>query len=58
MTSKSPSSNDLLLKQEKEKDTSDNNQDVTENKSDEPSHIMTGDYAALMETNGKECEIY
>ena len=22
----------------------------------EPSHIMTGEYAALMETNGKECE--
>jgi len=24
--------------------------------SPEPSHIMTGDYAILMETNGKECE--
>lgn len=24
--------------------------------SPEPSHIMTGEYAALMETNGKECE--
>jgi|UniRef100_A0A6C0IYY9 flagellar biosynthesis GTPase FlhF len=70
MTSKSPSSNDLLLKQEKEKDSSDlndknqevtenksdKNQEVTKNKSDEPSHIMTGDYAVLMETNGKECE--
>jgi len=30
--------------------------DVKPSSSHEPSHIMTGEYAALMETNGQECE--
>ena len=30
--------------------------DKDDPQSPEPSHIMEGEYAALMETNGKECE--
>ena len=32
------------------------NEDSSSPNSPEPSHIMTGNYVALMETNGKECE--
>lgn len=41
-----PDADVLTLNDEKKKDSSSPN----------PSHVMTGDYAALMETNGKECE--
>jgi hypothetical protein len=56
MTSISPSKNDLLLNKEKDSNVVPNDKTLTDNKSNEPSHIMTGDYVALMETNGKECE--
>jgi hypothetical protein len=32
------------------------NEDSSSPNSPDPSHIMTGNYVALMETNGKECE--
>ena len=47
MTSNTPENVDEILHQKKGKDTV---------QTPEPSHIMTGDYAALMETNGKEFE--
>ena len=40
-----------MSKTEETKDSSTQN-----NETDQPSHIMVGKYAALMETNGKECE--
>lgn len=40
------------MSKNKSKETSITKESVTP----EPSHVITGDYAALMETNGKECE--
>ena len=40
-----------MSKTEETKDSSTQN-----NETDQPSHIMVGKYATLMETNGKECE--
>jgi hypothetical protein len=56
MTSNSPSESPLVVNKE-EKNTDKEATEITDKESSfEPSHIMTGDYAALMETNGKECE--
>jgi hypothetical protein len=52
MTTQSPKHTDLPSV---DKITPDNKEGNSPS-SPEPSHIMTGDYVALMETNGKECE--
>ena len=54
MTSESPKYNKVF---DEESGTKNNTEkESSKPSSPEPSHIMTGDYAALMETNDKECE--
>jgi hypothetical protein len=56
MTTKSPKHTDLPDVEHITLDDKDTKNDSSKPSSPEPSHIMTGDYVALMETNGKECE--